>query len=528
MEKLQRFLSDARSIAGLRTATIADTPGLGENLSGFPSRLGAWIAPANREQVFEILSLARRHGLPLYPVSRGRNWGFGSAQPVRHGSIVLDLGRLDSISGYDPREGVVRIEPGVTQEQLSRFLKEQGSPFYLDVTGSGKETSVLGNALDRGIAYNSLRVDQIRNLEVLLGNGDCIRTGFNHYPNARCADLYGHGLGPDLKGLFFQSALGIVLGATLQLRRLPEKTCYIDLKFNHDRLGRVIEAFRELKGKHRLEAIPHIANRERIMAAFGHTLRGMSPEELRAQIKHDWRTVVSISGTRAEVRRFKREGARLLRPAGSYRAFSETFLKFSIRLMRIFPMKSTASLHRALSSMIGFSRGEPSDIAIESFAGSTGEPADGTASPAARVDRSPLGSVYAVPLSPLRLEDADALITLIRGCARTLGLATPEITLNILSHQVLEAVVSLQFDKTRPEETERAHRFLSSLHDALLASGFHPYRLDIENLHRYVDPVDPFWKTVELIKKTLDPDAVISPGRYSAGPGPALPRSSPR
>ena len=42
------------------------------------------------------------------------------------------------------------------------------SSFMSDTTGSGKDTSLLGNALDKGVGYNLLRYQQIISLEVVL------------------------------------------------------------------------------------------------------------------------------------------------------------------------------------------------------------------------------------------------------------------------------------------------------------------------------------------------------------------------
>jgi 4-cresol dehydrogenase (hydroxylating) len=46
------------------------------------------------------------------------------------------------------------------------------------VTGSGAATSILGNALARGISYNYFRVDRVMKLKVLLKDGRIDETGF--------------------------------------------------------------------------------------------------------------------------------------------------------------------------------------------------------------------------------------------------------------------------------------------------------------------------------------------------------------
>ena len=42
----------------------------------------AIIRPGSRRQVQECLRIANRCGTPVYPISSGRNWGYGSRVPA--------------------------------------------------------------------------------------------------------------------------------------------------------------------------------------------------------------------------------------------------------------------------------------------------------------------------------------------------------------------------------------------------------------------------------------------------------------
>src|SRR6266704_657074 len=55
------------------------------------------VLPASRQEVQEVVRIANRHRLPLYPISRGRNWGLGSRVPVKTGCCVVDLKRMNRI-----------------------------------------------------------------------------------------------------------------------------------------------------------------------------------------------------------------------------------------------------------------------------------------------------------------------------------------------------------------------------------------------------------------------------------------------
>src|SRR5215204_2192008 len=85
------------------------------------------LRPANRDEVQECLRIANRFGVPLYPISRGRNWGLGSRVPVRSGCAVLDLSRLDRIIEFNEDYGYLTVEPGVTFAKAFELLTARGS-----------------------------------------------------------------------------------------------------------------------------------------------------------------------------------------------------------------------------------------------------------------------------------------------------------------------------------------------------------------------------------------------------------------
>ena len=70
------------------------------------------IAPTSVEQIQGILRIAKQHKVPLWPISRGKNLGYGGSAPVLAGSVILDLSRMKKIE-YDEENGTVLLEPGV-------------------------------------------------------------------------------------------------------------------------------------------------------------------------------------------------------------------------------------------------------------------------------------------------------------------------------------------------------------------------------------------------------------------------------
>jgi 4-cresol dehydrogenase (hydroxylating) len=78
----------------------------------------AAVAPASAEEVQAIVRIANQLRIPLYPISTGRNLGYGGAAPVLSGSVVLDLKRMDRILEVDERNAYALVEPGVSYFDL--------------------------------------------------------------------------------------------------------------------------------------------------------------------------------------------------------------------------------------------------------------------------------------------------------------------------------------------------------------------------------------------------------------------------
>ncbi|MFM7475820.1 MAG: FAD-dependent oxidoreductase, partial [Microcystis aeruginosa] len=100
------------------------------------AKIPAIIRPGNRQEVQESLKIANRYQTPVYPISTGKNWGYGSRVPSCTGSVLMDLSRLNRILDYNETLAYVTIEAGVTQRQLYDFLQKNGNKLLMSVTGS--------------------------------------------------------------------------------------------------------------------------------------------------------------------------------------------------------------------------------------------------------------------------------------------------------------------------------------------------------------------------------------------------------
>ncbi len=112
----------------------------------------AAVAPATVKEVQQVVKVANQYKVPLYPISTGRNLGYGGSAPACSGCVVLDLKRMNRILEVNEENAFALVEPGVSYFDLYRYIHERKLKLWIDCPDPGWG-SVIGNALDRGGGY---------------------------------------------------------------------------------------------------------------------------------------------------------------------------------------------------------------------------------------------------------------------------------------------------------------------------------------------------------------------------------------
>lgn len=185
----------------------------------------AAVAPASAEEVQAIVKIANRHAIPLYAISTGKNLGYGGSAPNYSGSVVVDLKRMNRIIEVNESNCYAIVEPGVSYFDLYNYIQERKLKVWLDVPDPGWG-SLVGNALDHGVGHTTSRFrnhfDAHCGMEVVLASSEMLRTGMGAMPNSKTWGQYKMGFGPILDGLFSQSNMGIVTKMGFWLMPKPE------------------------------------------------------------------------------------------------------------------------------------------------------------------------------------------------------------------------------------------------------------------------------------------------------------------
>ncbi|MDE2397914.1 MAG: FAD-dependent oxidoreductase, partial [Burkholderiales bacterium] len=191
-----------------------------------PERLlaSAVVYPRDAAQVQAVVRAAARADVPLWPVSTGKNFGYGEKMAAYEAGITVVLERMTRIWHVDEQLGYAVIEPGVSYKQLNDHLKRTNSRLWADCAGSTMYASVIGNALDRGRGLTPMadHFGCLCGMDVVLADGSLLETGGGGAGNNHVRHTYKWGVGPYLDGFFGQSNLGIVVKSGVWLMPAPE------------------------------------------------------------------------------------------------------------------------------------------------------------------------------------------------------------------------------------------------------------------------------------------------------------------
>src|SRR5690606_9557886 len=146
--------------------------------------------------------------------------------------VVLDLKRMNRILEVDPELCFALVEPGVTYQQLHDYIRERNYPLWLSVPAPSAIAGPTGNTLDRGVGYTPYGEHFLFacGMEVVLANGDVLRTGMGSLPKSNTWQVFKWGYGPYLDGIFTQSNYGIVTKFGFWLQPAPPAYKPLDRK----------------------------------------------------------------------------------------------------------------------------------------------------------------------------------------------------------------------------------------------------------------------------------------------------------
>ena len=485
---------------------------------------GAILRPKTVDQISSCLKIAHQFELPLYPISRGKNWGYGTASPATAGQVQMDLSQMDRILEINEELGYAVIEPGVSQGQLAQALKQRGSGLMLDVTGAGPDASIVGNTLERGFGHTPLgdHFQHSCGMQVVLPTGEVIETGFGGFENAQAKHVFPWGLGPWIDGLFSQSNLGVVTRMTVWLMRRPKRIEAFAVRLqDEERLPELIDVLRDLRMRGVLHSSIHVANDLRVISALrgcpGQNTENRQPlsTEQRQELCREtatgcWNVLGAIYGDPRQVAWARKEIRRHLGKFDRPVFFDERKIRRWETIGRWLGGLKVAQKHLAklasARSALDLVSGIPTAEHLRGAFWRNTQPASEIKDPASA------GLIWISPVIPMVGEHSKKLRAIVEPTLSQFGF-DPLVTLTSINQRAMCAVISINYDRGSEEEAKRAESCYKSLWEQLMNAGYPPYRAGIQSMESLASQ-HRNQPLLQSIKRAIDPENILAPGRY--------------
>lgn len=525
---------------------LQGTEGL-EKLNGKNRELIAVVKVAEANDIKLLLDLANKlatnpeEKFTLYPISTGNNWGYGTSQPasLEKNIILVDLSALTTISEFDHTLGLVTLEPGVTQQQLSDYLLQHNYDYMVPVTGAGPNCSILANALERGYGITPYtdHFGAVTSIHGYWADGTPFQSAICELDKStdKFVDkTFKWGLGPYLDGLFTQSNFAIATQMTIRLAKLkPEFTSFFIQIEDDALLEKVIPLIRQtLQDYEGIVGSINLLDQRRILSMFAknpHASKqyNLTSNEVNMLAKQQnapcWTVIGSIYGSKGVVKVVQKEVDTIFKQIPCKRIFSNSLLitlpKKIINLIPRWLIKRINLLSMVAEQLDSFDKGKeimlgkPNTVALKL--------AYWRHNNAASFDKSSLspsedscGLLWYAPLITMKASHMREFVCFVRDVCPKYSIE-PFITFTNLRHDCVDSTVPIVFDSSNPQAVKDAHACLKELVTIGLTKGFVPYRLNIDQQQWLLDEKTAFWQTVNKLKKTLDPNDILSVGRYN-------------
>lgn len=452
----------------------------------------AALMPKTVEQVQQIVAICNEYKVPVWPISTGCNFGYGSAAPARSGTTVLDLRRMNRILEVDGDLGYALVEAGVTYQQLTDYIEEHDLPLWLDPPMPGPIASPTGNTLDRGVGYTPYGEHFMFQcgMEVVLASGKILRTGMGGLKNTNTWQVFKWGYGPYLDGIFTQSNYGIVTKMGFWL--MPKPPVYKPFLVtypNEEDIAKVVETVRPLRMNQIITNAGTISNAlweisvvtERSELWKG---TGQIPDDVVKDYAHKkgygaWNLYSALYGTQEQV-------------DVNWKILTEAFAASGGTVKTEEDMDADDPLWRYRKDVMS------GKMSLQEFGFYKW--------------RGGGGYAWFSPVSQARGSETIKQMRMAKDITRKYGI--DHIAVFIIGWRDMHHVVPLFYNRTDPEEMRKAYDCYKELLHEFSGEGYGVYRTSTAFMDEVAKLYGPVKHEINLaIKRALDPNGIIAPGK---------------
>ena len=445
------------------------------------------------EQVQAVVKICNEYKIPVWTISTGRNFGYGSAAPVERGQIVLDLRKMNKILHVDPDLCTALVEPGVTYQQLYDYLEENKLPLMLSFSAPSTLAGPVGNTMDRGVGYTPYGEHFLMQcgMELVLANGDVLRTGMGGVKGDKAWQVFKWGYGPTLDGMFTQSNYGICTKMGFWLMPKPPVIKPFEIQFEEESdISEIVELLRPLRIAN---IIPNAVVIAGVLweASTCNTRRsdyikepGATPDAILKQIQKDkhlgaWNVYAALYGSPEQVEVNWKIVTETLRKAGKGKVITQE------QAGDTQPFKYRSQLMSGIPNL--------QEFGLYNWRGGG-------------------GSMWFAPVSQARGSECEKQMRLAKHILNKHGF--DYVGEFIVGWRDMHHVIDVLYDRTSEEETQRANTCFAELLDEFEKEGYAVYRVNTAFQERVAKSYGPVKRDVERkIKRALDPNGILAPGK---------------
>lgn len=465
------------------------------------------VRPGNTEEVQAVVRLANETQTGLWTFSRGKNLGYGGPEPRDQKMVALDLSRMNRIIEVDDRLGYAVIEPGVTFFDLFDYVQEHDLKVWLSVPALGWG-SVMGNALDRGYGMSPMgdHAKQICGMEVVLPDGDLMRTGMGAMNGTDLGPIFQGGFGPTLDGLFTQSNLGVVTQIGLWLMPWPEVYLNGDVTVEREEdLPQLIDILTQLRREDVIQNNALCGNVVRAVTMNGPRSRwyegeGAIPPERLEEIRQElgigqWNGKFGLYGDKGMVER-------------RLEIIKERFAGLDGFEVKARMYEGAEGARVAYEDIAEMDRTQMAGVPTLKPLGTINYVAENG------------GHIDAAPILPARGEEVWEFY---QEAKRLYSEAGFDLYIGYhLYPRHMVHVTMIYFENDNQEMLAKARDLYGKLLDAARERGYAPYRSHVDYMDRIADGFDfnnnAIRRFQEKLKDAVDPQGIIAPGKQGVWP----------
>ena len=480
----QNVLTDDDHIAPYTKVMIAESEEL--------HRPSAVLYAREVAEIQKIVKVCNTYKVPIWTISTGRNFGYGSAAPQSAGQVVLDLKHMNRILEVDPVLCTALVEPGVTYQQLKDYLEEHDIPLWLSCPAPSAIAGPLGNTVDRGVGYTPYGEHFMMQcgMEVVMADGDVLRTGMGGVEGTSAWQVFKWGYGPYLDGIFTQSNYGIVTKMGMWL--MPKPPVYKPFCIRYDKdedIHDIVETLRPLRIANVIPNAMVFANVMWEAAAIMPRSKyydgtGTTPDSVLEEIKAKeglgaWNVYAALYGTKEQVE----VNWQII--TGAIKASGKGTIITEEEAGETQPFNYRAKLMRGDMTM--------QEFGLYRWRGGG-------------------GSMWFAPVTAAKGSETVEQTRLAKEILGEYGL--DYVAEYIVGMRDMHHIIDVLYDRSDPEEMKRAHECFGKLLSEFGKRGYAVYRVNTAFMDQTADLYGPVKRKIDqTLKRALDPNGILAPGK---------------